>query len=279
MPFPPFRTLFGLSLLCLLLPGCESKKAPATAATPAASAAPQRLPDTVVATRISATDTTAETAQQLASGDVPAFHEAFEERTTVSVGLIIVEKSIQQPATAIIHDPWDIKETFSILLNGRVIYRDTANGMTYDFSEQPEIRKRYPMWLPTGQANGELLVAFNNPPSKELARRFYISNGRIAKIDTVLTFDGPAKDWDEDGKLEFRGALDYSQLWDDEQGKRWTTYDPTLYYEIRLTGLVLDSALTKQKVKEEYGVFMGFNPSEKPGVLLSKLPKGSRRRQ
>ncbi|MCI1189365.1 hypothetical protein MON38_18225 [Hymenobacter sp. DH14] len=278
MPFPPFCSLFGALLVCALLTGCESKKAPATAETSASTVEPPQLPDTATM-HAPVADTAVAAAEPLPSGDVASFHEAFETRKEVAPGLVIVEKSVQQPATAIIHDPWDIKETFSIVLNGRIIYRDTATGMTYDFSAQPEIRKLYPMWIPTGQMGGELLVAFNKPPSKELARRYFIQNHQIVRIDTILTFDGPAKDWDHDGKQEFKGALAYSELWDDEQGKRWTTYDPTLYFEIRPTGLVMDSALTKQKIKEEYGVFMGFNPSEKSGVLLSKIPRGSRRHE
>ena len=151
--------------------------------------------------------------------------------------------------------------------------------MTYDFSEQPEIRKRYPLWIPTGQSNGELLVAFDNRPSKELARRYVIQAKRIVRIDTIVAFNGPAKDWDNDGKLEYSGIQDFGEVWDDKQGHRRTAYNPVLYYEIRSTGLVLDSSLTERKARAEFGVFQGFHYAESPGVLLSRLPKNSRRRQ
>ncbi len=193
-------------------------------------------------------------------------------------GLVIVIKSIQQPASAVIHDPWDIKETFSIVQNGRVIYRDTANGMTYDFSEQPEIGKRYPIWIPVGPTGGELLVAFDNRPSKAVARRYYIQDKRIARIDTIPVFNGPAKDWDNEGKREFAGALSDSETGDDEHGNRYITYDPTLYYEVRPTGLVLDSALSKQKILAEYGIFEGYKFVERLKVLVTSLPKGSPKR-
>lgn len=273
----PARSFPNALLIWSMLIGCESKKAPTTTETPASATTSRLLPDT--AAQASAVDTTVEVAQELPSGDVPAFHEAFEIRKTVVPGLVIVEKSIQQPATAIIHDPWDIKETFSIVRNGLVIYRDTATGMTYDFSEQPEIRKQYPIWIPTGQTDGELLVAFDNRPSKELARRYFIRNNQISKIDTIPAFDSPAKDEDHDGKLEYNGIEDSSEIWDDEQGHRRRAYNPVLYYEIRPAGLVLDSALTERKARADYGVFQGFHYTGTPGVLFSKLPKNSRLRQ
>ena len=96
---------------------------------------------------------------------------------------------------------------------------------------------------------------------------------RVVKIDTLLTFNGPAKDWDKDGKPEYNGAYDFSQQWEDKKGKMRTSYDPILYYEATPTGLVLDSVLTEQKVRAQYGVFMGYNTSEHPGVLIDKLPK------
>lgn len=209
---------------------------------------------------------------------MPAFHEAFEKRKAITPSLVIVEKSIQQPATAIIRDPWEIKETFSIELNGKVIYQDTANGMTYDFSDQPEIRKRYPIWISTGQTDGELLVAFDNRPSKELARRYFIRNNQITKIDTIPSFDNPAKDEDNDGRLEYNGIEDFGETWDDEHGLRRIVYNPRLYYEVSPAGLMLDSALTERKARADHGVFQGFHYASKPGILINKLPKNSRYR-
>ena len=117
----PIRSLAGILLTGLLVVGCESKKAPATAATSASTAAPKLLSDTLAATHVSATDTADKAAPRSPSEDVHAFHEPFEERKTVAPGLVIVIKSIQQPDTAVIRDPWDIKVTFSLLQNGSVI--------------------------------------------------------------------------------------------------------------------------------------------------------------
>lgn len=271
--------LFPIGILFIWLTGagCGSKKAAATAETAVAAVAPKRLPDSLISQNPAA-GTPTEVAHESASGDVPALHEPFEERKTVAPGLVIVIKSIQQPSTAVIRDPLDIKVTFSILQAGKVIYRDTADGMTYDFSERREIAKQYPIWIPTGQTNGELLVASDNRPFKEVARRYFIRNNRIGKIDTLPVFNGPAKDQDNDGKREFAGALSYSETWADEHGKRYITYDPTLYYEVRPTGLVLDSVLTTQKIKAEYGVFKGFQFVGQLKILVDNLPKSSPKR-
>jgi hypothetical protein len=72
----------------------------------------------------------------------------------------------------------------------------------------------------------------------------------------LLAFDGPAKDWDKDGKLEFAGFYDYVEPLADDKGRTLVPYVPTLYYEVRPSGLVLDSALTEKKVRADYGVFL-----------------------
>ena len=276
----PFRSLLGPLLICALLTGCENKKAPATAETSAPVVAPQLLPDTVVAAPIAAADTTVETAGPLPSGNVPALHIPFEDSKTVAPGLLVIIKSIRPEDTAIIREPSDLRLTFTIKRNGKVIYRDTADdGLKYDYYAMPSTKKLCPIWIPTGEGNGELLVAFNNRPSLELARRFLIFKGQVAKIDTLITFNGPAKDWDHDGKLEYNGIADSGEEWNDAQGHYWLAYNPRLYYEIRPAGLVLDSALTEHNARADYGIFQGFRYSETPGILASKLPKASRLRR
>lgn len=275
----PFRSLFGPLLIYALLAGCESKKAPVTAQTSAPAVAPQLLPDTVATAPIAAADTTVEAAEQLPSGDVPALHIPFEDSKTLVPGLLVIIKSIRPADTAVIREPSALRLTFTIKRNGKIIYRDTADdGLKYDYYAMPSTKKLYPMWIPTGEGNGELLVAFDNRPSLELARRFHIFKGKVAKIDTLITFNGPAKDWDHDGKLEYNGIADFGEEWDDAQGHHRLAYNPRLYYEIRPAGLVLDSALTELNARADYGVFLGFHYAETPGVLASKLPKTSRLR-
>ncbi|WP_210520728.1 hypothetical protein [Hymenobacter terricola] len=276
----PLRALTGILLIWSLAVGCESKKAPVTTETPASAAASKLLTDTIAAAPVTTADTVTEVAQESPSGDVPALHIPFEERKTVAPGLVVIVKSIRPADTAIIREPSDLKLTFTIKRNNKVVYRDTANdGLMYDYYAMPSTKKLYPIWVSTGEGNGELLVAFNNRPSLELARRFYILNGQVAKIDTLPAFNGPAKDWDQDGKLEYNGIEDSGEVWADEQGHHRIAYNPALYYEIRPVGLVLDSALTERKARADYGVFQGFHYAGSPGVLFSKLPKNSRLRQ
>jgi hypothetical protein len=225
-------------------------------------------------------DTVSEAPEDSPSGDVPALHIPFKERHSVAPGLVVLIESIRPADTAIIREPSDLKLTFTIKRNKQIIYRDTAHdGLMYDYYAIPSTKKLYPIWVPTGAGNGELLMAFNNRPALELARRFHILNGQVAKIDTLIAFDGSARDWDHDGKLEYCGMEDSGEEWDDEQGHRRMAYNPKLYYEITPAGLVLDSALTKQKARADYGVFQGFHYSGSPGILFSRLPKSSLMRQ
>jgi hypothetical protein len=259
----------------VFLTSCESRKPPTVVEQQPVLSTMKPLPTATVAAQTPVADTLGK-GQVSASGDVPVLHVPFEERKTVASGLVVIVKSIRPADTAIIREPSDLKLTFTIRHHNKIIYRDTANdGLMYDYYSMPKTEKLYPIWIPTGSGNGELLVAFNNRPSKELARRFYIRSDQVAKIDTILTFNGPAKDWDKDGKLEYAGFYDFGEEWDDDKGRHRMAYVPTLYYEIRANGLTLDSALTKRKALADYGVFQGFEYTEKPGILVDKLPKGA----
>ena len=276
----PIYSLARAFVIGMLAVGCESRSPLAKTDSAAVSAAASPpLADTVAA-KILVASTLIDTAQALPSGDVPALHIPFEERRTVTPGLVVIVKSIRPADTAIIREPSDLRLTLTIERNNKVIYRDTADdGLRYDYYAMPTTKQLYPLWIPTGANMGELLVAFNNRPFKELAQRFFIQNDRIVKIDTLLTFNEPAKDYDHDGKKEFAGFYSYGEEWDDEKGQHRIMYVPTLYYELRSAGLVLDSALTKRKVLAEYGVFQGFEDTGQPGILVQQLPKGSPKRR
>jgi hypothetical protein len=210
-------------------------------------------------------------AEPVETGDVPSLHHFnLEDDTTLAPGLVVSYHSILRPATAIMRDPGDIKIAFTIRQAGKEIYQDTTNGLAYSpIDMEPAMRRLYPLWVPTGPQEGELLAAFDNRPLKQLARRFYIRAGHIVKIDTLLTFDGPARDIDQDGRLEFSGIYSWGEQWQDAKGRMRQMYIPTLYYEVRPSGLVLDSALTKQKAKAQYGAFYGYKDSDKP-VIYAK---------
>lgn len=193
---------------------------------------------------------------------------ALHDTAVVSPGLLIRCKSIRRPRAGIIRDPGDIPLVFTIEQHHRVIYRDTTDGLAVDEElADPAVRKDYPLWIPTGRDAGELLIAYNNRPSKDRAQRFTIRAGRVAKLDTLPTFDGPAKNLDKDGQLEYGGRADYGENWEDERGRHRQSYNPVVYYEICPTGLVLDSALTRRRAVAQYGAFYGYRYSAKPIIL------------
>ncbi len=244
----------GYLFLFIALVACESKPA-ATSPAVATTQVPTSVADTMnstTAVALAPQDTLNSATQPTSpkSGDVPALHKPFEEIKTVIPGLLVVIKSVPVANSTIIRELSDLKLTFTIKHNNKVIFRDTTDdGLAYSYYSMPQTKKLYPLWVPTGHGNGELLIAFNNRPSKDLARRFTITNSTVVKIDTLLTFDGPARDVDSDGKLEFARINDYGEEWQDEQGRIRQMYIPRLYYEVRPSGLVLDSALTNRKAR------------------------------
>lgn len=194
---------------------------------------------------------------------------AFADDTTVAPGLVVSYRSIPRADTAVVRDPGDVKIAFTIRQTGQEIYRDTTDGLAYNVEAlEPPARKLYPLWVPTGRGSGELLTPFDNRPSKPLARRFFIASGRVVKIDTLLTFEGPARDVDQDGRPEYSGFYDWREQWQDAKGRTRRMYIPTLYYEVRPSGLVLDSALTKRKAIAQYGAFYGYEDSDKPVIYM-----------
>jgi hypothetical protein len=124
--------------------------------------------------------------------------------------------------------------------------------------------------VPTGKGAGELLIEVQSPPDIGLARRFFIKQGHVEKTDTLPIFEEKARNLDNDPRPEFSGQRYSGEQWDDGKGHYFTSYSPMLYYEVRPTGLVLDTALTKRKAITQYGVFRGFGYSEKPGIRIKR---------
>lgn len=267
----PNTCLRHLAIICSTpaLAACGSPSAPSS--QPTIAQQPAASPDTTSFISLSPNDSVIVAGSVPAlDGDIPELHSlAIDDSITLVPGLTVNYQSIPRPAAASGPDPHDLPLSFSIHRSDKIIFRDTTDGYNHDPTlVDSAIRKVYPLWVPTGKDAGELLVLFNNRPSKDLARRFFIRGQRITKIDTLLTFDGPARDVDGGGKREFSGYLDYGEVWDDEQGRHRCTYNPTLYYEVCPTDLALDSALTMRKARAQYGKFYGFNYSAKPVILV-----------
>jgi hypothetical protein len=256
-------------LLLIALAACESK--PMATSHPAAAAQTQPgMVDTTNSATVVALSR-ADTVVYAAPGSSLASDAAastktvspMEDSKTVAPGLVVYTKGV--PVTDGL--PTEPQRIFLIKRDGRVLYADTTADFIYPTSPS---KQRYPLWLPTAQAKGELLVRVASPPDLDIVRRFLVNGPRVTRIDTLPAFDEAAKNLDKDLLLEFSGYQASSAVWDDDKGHYWTSYNPKLYYEIRPTGLVLDSALTKQKAIAQYGVFRGFTYSEKPGISIKK---------
>jgi hypothetical protein len=159
------------------------------------------------------------------------------------------------------------KRILLIKQHSQVIYTDTTADFLY---EEPFKSSIYPLWVPTGRGSGELLIEVQSPLDLGLARRFFIKNGHVIKTDTLPVFEEKARNLDEDPRSELGGYRYSGEQWDDGKGHYFTSYNPKLYYEIRPTGLLLDTALTKRRAIEQFGVFRGFAYSEKPGIRIKK---------
>jgi hypothetical protein len=148
-----------------------------------------------------------------------------------------------------------------------VSYADTVADFLYAKPFESDV---YPLWVPTGQGAGELLLGIQIPPDVGFTRRFFIKDGHVAKTDTLPAFEEKARNLDTDSHLEIGGYRYSGEVWDDGKAHYYTSYNPKLYYEMRPTGLVLDTALTKRKAIAQYGVFRGFDYSDKPGIRVKQ---------
>ena len=262
------KIINGFSFLLSALVACESKPA-ATSYSVAAI----KTDSNIIDTTNSATATTllpVETA--VAANPATSFASdtaiakpvlPIEESITVAPGLVVYTKGVSVTDNL----PTEPRRILVIKRYGQALYADTTADFLYPTSST---NKGYPRWLPTQQAKGELLVRIASPPYLDIVRRFFINGSQVVKIDTLPAFDETAKNLDKDSLLEFGGYRTTSEVWDDGKGHFWTSYNPKLYYEIRPTGLVLDSVLTKQKAIAQYGVFRGFNYSDKPGISIKR---------
>src|SRR5690606_14227763 len=154
---------------------------------------------------------------------------------------------------------------FELCKDGEVIYTD--NSLTeYEFGNE-----LYPIVLKTGQNAFELLFEINDRPNKNYLKRLFIKNTQIVSEDKLPTFTSKPVDIDNDGIKEYVGFWDYAQTWG-ENGN-WTTYNPILYYSVTETGLQLDSLLTRERNKNIYGEFYGFQFSEHVEIPASVMEK------
>lgn len=259
------------ALLPGLLAACDSRPAATTPpGAPATTLPPAAAHDAAGSQLVTLTpqDTLLAAGRREPEKDVSAQDEPVELVRKTAGGLTITVTSAPGAGGAAGPNPGDLRIVLAIRRGGQLIYQDsTGDGLTYTEFSEPSSERLYPIWVPTGPGAGELLLAYNNRPSRDRARRFFIRGNEVVKLDTLPTFDEPARDLDRDGRPEYHGLPDYGEQWTDEQGRQRATYNPTLYYERRPGGLVLDSTLTIRKARAQYGRFYGFRYSEQPVIL------------
>ena len=152
---------------------------------------------------------------------------------------------------------------FELTRNNEIIYSDSSLT-EYEFGD-----KLYPIVVKTGENNFELLFEINDRPNKGYLKRLFIKNNILCKEDTLPTFIAEAKDLDNDGVKEYAGFWDYAQVWG--ANNNLTAYNPIIYYEIKNSGLEIDSVLTIERNKAIYGQFYGFSFSEEKEQSTSSL--------
>ena len=166
------------------------------------------------------------------------------------------------------------RRILTIRQNGRIIYADTTADFLYRDPDEPEMAL-YPLWVPTGLGRGELLVRVATPPDLDFLRRFVVSGQHVVCRDTLPAFNERARNLDQDPALEFSGVRYSSEvIGDDGHGYLSTTYSPLLCYEVRPTGLVLDTALTIRRTRARYGKFYGFKYLKKQVIRQDMVGDG-----
>lgn len=144
-------------------------------------------------------------------------------------------------------------QTYTLLIltrNGHRLFADSSNT-EYRFDNP-----LYPIVQKLDDETIEVLVELDNRPNRNLLKLFIVKDEKIVRVEELPTFIKGPSNLDSDSLLEYAGFWDYHELHD------FITYDPLIYYELRSTGITLDSALTIAKNKDIYGDFHGFSYSE-----------------
>jgi DNA-binding transcriptional regulator WhiA len=156
--------------------------------------------------------------------------------------------------------------TLFILTNKKKqLYLDTSLT-EYEFGD-----KLYPIVRQLDKETFEVLVEVNDRPSKNYLKYFRVHQDKIVSTEKLPTFISRASNLDTDDNLELAGFWDWGETWGDNGSL--TAYNPIIYYELKPSGITLDSTLTISKNKEIFGGFHGFKYNEKVEIKTSKTKK------
>lgn len=159
-------------------------------------------------------------------------------------------------------------ETYTLFIlthKGKQIYLDTSLT-EYEFGD-----KLYPIVRQLDKETFEILVEVNDRPSKNYLKCFKVHQDKLISTEKLPTFISKPSNLDSDDNLELAGFSDFGETWGDNGSL--TAYNPIIYYELKPSGIALDSTLTISKSKEIYGDFYGFKYNEKIEVKTSENEK------
>lgn len=142
-------------------------------------------------------------------------------------------------------------ERIEVFQDGRLVFLDTTKEYELD-------HKLFPIFHQLADGSVEIILIVNDRPSKSKGRLLQIMSGKVKRDEVLPEFEGPAKDLNGDGILEYAGLMDYGEVWSDSLGNWVENYLPILYYRQTVNGIMLDSATTMKVNRKIYGTFHGF---------------------
>lgn len=139
-------------------------------------------------------------------------------------------------------DEFEVFKTFSylkLIRETQTIFRDTS------LKEYEVTFKLNPIVLKTDTSSFEVLLEVNDRPCKNFLMRFFVTDNKLTKIDSLPTFEANPSDLNHDGIQEYAGYREYGEYF----GKNWSvfTYQPIYYYSLTSKGLKLDTAMTDER--------------------------------
>ena len=159
-------------------------------------------------------------------------------------------------------------ETYTLFIlthKNKQLYLDTSLT-EYEFGD-----KLYPLVRQLDNETFEILVEVNDRPNKNYLKYFKVRQDKIVSTENLPTFISSSSNLDTDDNLEFAGFWDGGETWGDNGSL--TAYNPIIYYELKPSGITLDSILTISKNKEFYSDFHGFKYNEKVEIKTSETQK------
>lgn len=159
-------------------------------------------------------------------------------------------------------------ETYTLFIlthKNKQLYLDTSLT-EYEFGD-----KLYPIVRQLDNETFEILVEVNDRPNKNYLKYFKVHQDKIVSSEKLPTFISKASNLDTDDNSEFAGFWDWGETSGDNGSL--VVYNPIIYYELRPSGMTLDSTLTMSKNKEIYGNFYGFDYNEKVEIKISETKK------